>query len=174
MGRFIFLTLSLLVVTVSLNGIGADHPCPTDWSPFEHFCYKFFKEQKTWDEAERFCVQEQNGSHLASIQSWAESAYVARLVLIHVPTSNNRLVSRKDSCVYIGLNDPEKNGTWEWIDGSNFGYTSWETLQPNNRDDKQYCVVLTKRSKYLGWNNVNCESKRFFICKLQPESAGSP
>uniref|UniRef100_A0A098LWY1 C-type lectin n=1 Tax=Pantherophis guttatus TaxID=94885 RepID=A0A098LWY1_PANGU len=161
MGRFIFVTLSLLVVAFSLNGTGADHPCPLDWFSFEHFCYKLIKQWKTWADAETFCVQQQNGSHLASIQSWAESAYVANVV-----STNVRLTS-----VWIGLSDPEKKGTWEWSDGSKLGYTSWARREPNDLDDK-YCVELSRRSRYLGWKVVDCESKRFFICKLQPKSEG--
>uniref|UniRef100_A0A646QBS2 C-type lectin n=1 Tax=Thelotornis mossambicanus TaxID=1328036 RepID=A0A646QBS2_9SAUR len=163
MGRFIFVTLGLLVVAFSLNGTGADHHCPSDWVSFQHFCYKLIEQRKTWADAETFCAQQQNGSHLASIQSRAESAYVARVASNKVFLTN----------VWIGLSDPKKIGTWQWSDGSSLGYTSWERREPKNRDDQESCVELSRRSGYLGWKSVNCESERFFICKLQPESVGS-
>uniref|UniRef100_A0A098LYB4 C-type lectin n=1 Tax=Opheodrys aestivus TaxID=186591 RepID=A0A098LYB4_9SAUR len=155
MGRFIFVILSLLVVAFSLNGTGADHHCPLDWFSFEQFCYKLIKQWETWADAEMFCVQQQNGSHLASIQSWAESTSVAKVI------STNVLFSG----VWIGLSDPEKKRTWEWSDGSTLGHTSWERREPNNVDDK-YCVELSKRSRYRKWKVANCESKHFFLCKL--------
>ncbi|XP_070611090.1 C-type lectin lectoxin-Lei1-like [Erythrolamprus reginae] len=138
MGRFFFLALGLLVVAFSLNGIGADHHCPMGWFSLKQFCYKFFKEAKTWQEAETFCVQQQKGSHLVSIQSWRESRYVAKLASIKL------LLSLNGSMVWTGLYDEEKNGNWTWSDGSDFRYTAWQIWRPNNGDDKQFCVALDK------------------------------
>nr|A7X401.1 RecName: Full=C-type lectin lectoxin-Lei1; Short=CTL; Flags: Precursor [Leioheterodon madagascariensis]ABU68499.1 Lectoxin-Lei1 [Leioheterodon madagascariensis] len=156
MRRFLFLSLGVLVVAFSLNGIGADHHCPWDWFSFDRFCYKVIKQRKNWQDAERFCGQLQNGSHLASIQSWAESKYVAMLL------SNNAFLDT----VWIGLFEPEKNRSLEWSDGSGFCYTGWERRKRNNVDNKKYCVELSWMSDYLEWNNVKCESRNIFICKI--------
>ncbi|XP_032094206.1 C-type lectin lectoxin-Lei1-like [Thamnophis elegans] len=159
MGRFIFLSMGLLVVALSLSGAGADHHCPPSWSSFNEFCFKLFKQWETWNDAEMSCRQAQNSSHLASIHSWAESFHVGRLLSRHFILNN----------VWIGLSDPQKNLTWEWSDGSEVSFTRWNS-DPNNLRNKGNCVQLSKFSGYRQWNAVNCGSRHFFICKIQPES----
>uniref|UniRef100_A0A1W7RK10 C-type lectin 5 n=1 Tax=Agkistrodon contortrix contortrix TaxID=8713 RepID=A0A1W7RK10_AGKCO len=166
MGRFIFVSFGLLVVFLSLSGTGADQPCPPDWSFFDQSCYQVFNQLKTWEEAERSCMQEAEGAHLASIQSLEESAYVARLA------SNPPRLSR----VWIGLSGTRKlfqGRTWQWTDGSPFGYQSWERGQPNNFLSKKYCVELSRISRYLKWKDQPCWFLRYFVCKFQPQVEGS-
>uniref|UniRef100_R4FI85 LP-Bra-8 n=1 Tax=Brachyurophis roperi TaxID=1295043 RepID=R4FI85_9SAUR len=157
MGRFLLVSLSLLVVALSLNGIGADHHCPSDWISLGRYCYKFIKERKTWEDAEESCMQLQNSSHLASIHSTVESFYTHRVI-------SSRGVFFND--VWIGLNDPGKNRIWEWTDGSDFDYTSWRVREPGNADSGEYCVKLTRFSRFFSWKAANCESENFFICKM--------
>nr|WVG99556.1 C-type lectin-like protein [Pseudonaja textilis] len=157
MGQFLLVSLSLLVVTLSLNGIGADHHCPSDWTSLGEFCYNAIRERKTWEDAEAACVQRQNSSHLASIHSLAESLYIQTVI-------SNRLVFFTD--VWIGLNDPGKNRTWKWSDDSNVDYTSWERSEPGNADGGEYCAQLTSISRHYRWEAAECESKKFFICKM--------
>uniref|UniRef100_A0A8C5RJ98 C-type lectin domain-containing protein n=1 Tax=Laticauda laticaudata TaxID=8630 RepID=A0A8C5RJ98_LATLA len=157
MGRFLLVSLSLLVVIFSLNGIGADHHCPLDWLSFEKSCYKFIRQRKSWNEAERSCVQLQRNSHLASILSPAESFFISNVI-------SRKLVPFTG--VWIGLNDPKKNRTWKWTDGSNFGYTSWARKEPSSPVGGKFCVQLTTLSRYFRWKAVNCKSKNFFICKM--------
>ncbi|XP_026579151.1 C-type lectin lectoxin-Lei1-like, partial [Pseudonaja textilis] len=133
MGRFLLVSLSLLVVTLSLNGIGADHHCPSDWTSLGEFCYKLIKEWKTWEDAEASCVQRQNSSHLASIHSPEESGDIQTVIFRGLVFPN----------VWIGLNDPGKNRMWKWTDDSNVDYTSWERSEPGNADGGEYCVQLT-------------------------------
>uniref|UniRef100_R4FJF4 LP-Bra-11 n=1 Tax=Brachyurophis roperi TaxID=1295043 RepID=R4FJF4_9SAUR len=157
MGRFLLVSLSLLVVALSLNGIGADHHCPSDWISLGKYCYKFIEERKTWEDAEESCVQLQNSSHLASIHSTAESLGLNTMIF------KKRLISTK---VWIGLNDPGKNRIWEWTDGSNFDYTSWGIFEPGNADRGEYCVQFTSSLWFSGWKADNCESENFFVCKM--------
>uniref|UniRef100_A0A1W7RJX7 C-type lectin 6 n=1 Tax=Agkistrodon contortrix contortrix TaxID=8713 RepID=A0A1W7RJX7_AGKCO len=163
MGRFIFVSFGLLVVFLSLSGNGADPPCPPDWSFFNQSCYQVFNQWKNWADAERSCMQEAEGAHLASIQSLAESAYVAKLA------SNKPL---RLSSVWIGLSatrTPLQERTWQWTDGSPFGYESWKPGEPNNflwiEED---CVELSLFSRYLEWNDLHCGSLNYFVCKFQP------
>uniref|UniRef100_R4G2Q0 LP-Bra-16 n=1 Tax=Brachyurophis roperi TaxID=1295043 RepID=R4G2Q0_9SAUR len=163
MKRFILLSLGLLVVALSLRGTGASPQCPSEWSFFNGHCYKFFKTLKSWREAEMSCRQQEEGSHLTSIQSWAESDYVAKLIPRDVFFVN----------VWIGLSDPEKRRIWKWSDGSKFLYRSWKRGEPNNFFWNEYCVELWNWPGYLRWNDQNCRFKRYFICKFQPQGEGS-
>ncbi|XP_058047349.1 C-type lectin lectoxin-Lio1-like [Ahaetulla prasina] len=164
MERFIFLSLSLLVVALSLSGkAGADPQCPFGWFFYNGQCYKVFRQRKSWHEAEMCCRQQEEGSHLASIHSWEESWFVARVVSQNVYLFN----------VWIGLSDPEKQRTWVWSDGSSFRYRSWKRGEPNNLFWNEYCIELWSFSGYLRWNDQRCRSRRYFICKFQPQGEGS-
>uniref|UniRef100_A0A182C6E1 C-type lectin n=1 Tax=Phalotris mertensi TaxID=1260334 RepID=A0A182C6E1_9SAUR len=161
MGQFIFGSFGLLVVALSLSGAGADHHCPSGWASYNEFCYKVYNRSATWDEAERFCQRQQKYSHLASIHSKPEAAFLAMLA--------SHGASFKSS-VSIGLNDPEKKRTWLWTDGSRFSFKSWMPGAPNNHGNKEYCVVLSAWTRYIGWNDVDCASKHNFVCKFQPRT----
>ncbi|KAM3833408.1 C-type lectin lectoxin-Lio2-like [Vipera latastei] len=167
MGRFISVSFGLLVVFLSLSGTGADQDCAFDWSSFNGSCYKFFELRKTWEDAEMYCRQEEEGGHLASIHSWNESAYMARLA------SNRAGLLPAISNVWIGLSDPEENRKWQWSDGSHFLYKSWKRGEPNHLWRNEYCVELSLFSGYFRWNGQRCGSMRYFICKFQPQVEGS-
>nr|UMK70500.1 C-type lectin 2 [Tropidolaemus subannulatus] len=168
MGRFIFVSFSLLVVFLSLSGTGAGQRCPPGWSSFNQSCYQVFKQPMRWAEAEMSCTRKAEGSHLASIQSLAESAYVAELVSNRTKLSGVCLPFGVFLCprVWIGLSDPWNNGNWQWTDGSTFGYQSWKQGQPDNFLRNEYCVELLPLTEYLKWNDVSCTSNRYFVCKF--------
>nr|UMK70504.1 C-type lectin 6 [Tropidolaemus subannulatus] len=166
MGRFIFVSFSLLVVFLSLIGTGAGQPCPPGWSSFNQSCYQVANQRMTWAAAEMSCRREAEGSHLASIQSLAESDYVSRLV------SNRTQPSLLSGDVWIGLNYTRKNGNWQWTDGSPFGYQSWNQ-EPNDFFLRKSCVELLRSTGYLRWNNQPCWVLRYFICKLPLLPEGS-
>uniref|UniRef100_R4FJR2 LP-Fur-1 n=1 Tax=Furina ornata TaxID=529697 RepID=R4FJR2_9SAUR len=160
MGRFLLVSLSLLVVAFSLSGIEANRYCPFDWLSYNVSCYKFFFQRMTWDEAQRFCVEQQENSQLASIHDMGES----------VKLSNYMSQRWNFFDVWMGLRLSKRKGIWEWSDGSNLTYTSWEDGEPNNFFNREFCAVLSIGSRYLQWNDKNCMHKHPFVCKFQPRS----
>uniref|UniRef100_A0A0B8RZW5 C-type lectin 8a n=1 Tax=Philothamnus irregularis TaxID=1899461 RepID=A0A0B8RZW5_9SAUR len=163
MGRFIFASLGLLVVAFSLSGIGADHHCPFGWLSHNVSCYKLFESLMAWDQAQRFCMEQQENGHLASIKDAEESLKLANYI-------SQRL---KFLDVWIGLRFSKRKGIWEWSDGSNTTHTSWEQGEPNNFLNKEFCVALTARSRYLRWNDKDCRHRHPFVCGFQPPSQAS-
>uniref|UniRef100_U3FVH4 C-type lectin 1 n=1 Tax=Micrurus fulvius TaxID=8637 RepID=U3FVH4_MICFL len=157
MGQFLLVSLGLLLVAFSLNGIGADHHCPSDWYSFDKFCYKFIKQWKSWNDAEASCTRLQNSSHLASIHSQAEIFRVQKVIFMNTVLYDD---------VWIGLSDPWENGTWVWSDGSAYDYTSWVSEKPSAVDEEQHCVHLSSSSRYREWEAATCESNNYFICKM--------
>ncbi|XP_026582001.1 C-type lectin mannose-binding isoform-like isoform X2 [Pseudonaja textilis] len=79
MGRFLLVTLSLLVGAFFLNGANSSC-CPQDWLPRNGFCYKVFNDPKNWDDAETLCRKYKPGCHLASIHGGEESTDLAECV----------------------------------------------------------------------------------------------
>uniref|UniRef100_R4G2E2 LP-Bra-2 n=1 Tax=Brachyurophis roperi TaxID=1295043 RepID=R4G2E2_9SAUR len=164
MGRFLFVSLGLLVVAFSLSGIGANRYCPFDWFSYNVSCYKLFHLPMPWDQAQRSCVEQQENSQLASIHDVGESVKLSNYI-------SQRL---KLSDVWMGLRLSKRKGIWEWSDGSNLTYTSWKEGEPNNFFNIEFCAVLSAGTRYLQWNDKSCVLPHKFICKYQPRSeAGS-
>uniref|UniRef100_Q6X5T3 Snaclec 5 n=1 Tax=Bitis arietans TaxID=8692 RepID=SL5_BITAR len=149
MGRFIFLSSGLLVVFLSLSGTGADFQCPSEWSAYGQHCYRAFKYEKSWAEAEKFCMEQANDGHLVSIQSIKEANFVAKLV------------SGIIAYIWIGLRDrrKEQQCTSEWNDGSKVTYVNWR------EGESQMCQVLAIWSGFKNWVNTDCASHNPFVCK---------
>uniref|UniRef100_A0A194AML9 C-type lectin 8b n=1 Tax=Agkistrodon piscivorus TaxID=8715 RepID=A0A194AML9_9SAUR len=157
MGRFIFVSFSLLVVFLSLSGTGADFDCPSGWSAYDQYCYQVVKQLKTWADAEWFCTKEAKGGHLVSIESAGEADFVAQLVAENIKTTKYD--------VWIGLRVQNKGQqcSSEWSDGSSISYEN--LIKPSTKK----CFGLKKETGYRNWLNVHCGKENPFICKFPPE-----
>uniref|UniRef100_R4G2J1 LP-Pse-7 n=1 Tax=Pseudonaja modesta TaxID=340912 RepID=R4G2J1_9SAUR len=160
MGRFLFASLGLLVLAFSLSGIRANRYCPFDWFSYNMSCYKLFYSPMSWDQAQRFCVEQQENSQLASINDVAESVKLSNYI-------SQRLTFLD---VWMGLRLSKRKGIWEWSDGSNLTHTSWKEGEPNNLFNKEFCAVLSAGTRYLQWNDKKCTHLHPFVCKFQPRS----
>ena len=58
--------------------------CPKGWKPFGESCFLLSKDAATWSEAEKSCVQLNEGSHLASCLSSSEAFWLNREILKNV------------------------------------------------------------------------------------------
>nr|I7ICN3.1 RecName: Full=Snaclec rhinocetin subunit beta; AltName: Full=C-type lectin like protein 2; Flags: Precursor [Bitis rhinoceros]CCH15162.1 C-type lectin like protein 2 [Bitis rhinoceros] len=145
MGRFIFLSSGLLVVFLSLSGTGADQGCLPDWTLYEGYCYKVFKEKKTWADAEKFCKEQANGGHLVSLQSSEEVDF-----MVHQTFP----ILRYDF-VWIGLSDFSRDCQWKWSDYSKLFYKAWNN-EPN-------CFVCKTTDNQ--WLRRDCNRQQYFVCK---------
>uniref|UniRef100_A0A194ASZ2 C-type lectin 8a n=1 Tax=Sistrurus miliarius barbouri TaxID=8759 RepID=A0A194ASZ2_SISMB len=157
MGRFIFVIFGLLVVFLSLSGIGADFDCPSGWSAYDQYCYKPFNEVQNWDDAERFCSEQAKGGHLVSIESDGEAAFVAQLVA--------EKIDRPEIYIWIGLRvqGEEQQCSSEWSDGSSIIYVNW------NKGESKMCQGLSRWTNFLKWDYTDCQEKNPFVCKFPPE-----
>uniref|UniRef100_A0A1L8D638 BATXCTL32 n=1 Tax=Bothrops atrox TaxID=8725 RepID=A0A1L8D638_BOTAT len=157
MGRFIFVSFSLLVVFLSLSGMGAHFECPSDWPSYDQYCYNFFQQKMNWADAERFCSEQAKGGHLVSIESQEEAAFVAEVVSANIQS--------RDLYVWIGLRGEHKGQqcSSKWSDGSCVCY---ENLV--ERRTKK-CFVLERREGFLTWRKVYCGQQNAFICKSPPQ-----
>ncbi len=89
----------------------------------------------TWTNAQANCVA--NGGHLAVINNAAENAYLANILTLQ--------------SAWIGANDVNQEGTFEWVNGDPFGgYTNWYVGQPNNYNNNQHYVEMLNDGQ---WND---------------------
>jgi hypothetical protein len=96
----------------------------------------------TWNEAEAFAVT--LGGHLATINDAAENSWVYA----------NLASSAVGQNPWIGWNDADMNGTWDWVSGEPVTYINWAPDEPNNLSFEFW-------GHYYGpvhpeqWNNLN-------------------
>ncbi|XP_026579445.1 C-type lectin mannose-binding isoform-like, partial [Pseudonaja textilis] len=136
MGRFILVSLGLLVMALSIRG--AQNPCLKEWYFRNQRCYKVFKEEKTWDDAEAFCAKQKAGCHLASIHTSIQTADTADYVAENL---------KSGQCVWIGLHDPKQNDEWVWINRHETNYIRWADGYPDHsKKEKKFCAKLEKET----------------------------
>ncbi|XP_039376227.1 C-type lectin BpLec-like [Mauremys reevesii] len=141
--------------TLSLNGAKS---CPNGWLPSHSSCYGYFPEEKNWMEAEVHCQHQRNGAHLASIHSAEENNKLAKYI---------KEKHKKESAVWIGLSDSQKNRGWRWVDKSPFSFEAWDEGQPNYLRGIEFCAGLHPGKGFQKWHDYPCEHRHAFICKCE-------
>ncbi|XP_056633407.1 macrophage mannose receptor 1-like [Diorhabda sublineata] len=54
---------------------------------------------------------------------------------------------------------------WKWINGNTASFFNWNTKEPNNARQNEYCIEIVMKDGKLVWNDEPCEEKRMFICE---------
>ncbi len=157
---YVMLVLMVLNVFFPVNVFGSN--ISSDSLQFNGHSYKLFDMDFTWYEAKAYC--EKLGGHLAIITSENEQVFIESLV-----KNSNRKV------FWLGGSDEFVEGTWKWVDGSNFVYSNWSSGEPNNEYNEDFLVIYNSNSGRgsLGkWNDINNEgsiwkasSNKGFICE---------
>uniref|UniRef100_A0A3P9KP61 FRAS1-related extracellular matrix protein 1 n=1 Tax=Oryzias latipes TaxID=8090 RepID=A0A3P9KP61_ORYLA len=128
--------------------------CPKGWSFHGDRCYLLSTEQKvTWSAANRACREKYQGT-LASVLSKADMDFLWNFS------------GRKP--FWIGLNDLEGRGRWEWVAGDPVSFTNWKKMPPRSKGKaSKRCVLVQRRAK---WQIRDCRSGRGhrFVCSITP------
>jgi len=104
-----------------------------------------------WDVSRQAC--EDQAGDLAVITSSEEAEFIKQS--FDGATMDN---------VWVGLNDLDVEGTFEWIDGSPVSYTEWITGEPNDTSMLEDCTEL----RPTGWNDRNCTALLAYLCEIDP------
>ncbi|XP_029783396.1 C-type mannose receptor 2 isoform X1 [Suricata suricatta] len=131
--------------------------CETFWDKDQltDSCYQFnFQSTLSWREAWASC--EQQGADLLSITEIHEQTYI------------NGLLTGYSSTLWIGLNDLDTSGGWQWSDNSPLKYLNWESDQPDNPSEENCGVIRTESSG--GWQNRDCSIALPYVCKKKPNA----
>ncbi|XP_038059507.1 echinoidin-like [Patiria miniata] len=114
----------------------------------------------SWMDAERYCqMLSLPGKmvHLASIHSQEEDEFIKDYV-----RSASGLADYPR--FWIGFNDIEREGQFQWSDGSDVSYESWGPGEPNNK--KYEDCVECRSDIYIKWNDEPCSRASVIVCKF--------
>lgn len=141
---------SLLLLT-ALVAAAAAAVCPTGWTQVGYSCYTVSSYTASWRDAESTCLA--MSGHLMSVTSPAEQNVIT--------------ASLHAADAWIGLNDLEHDGTFQWTDGSETHYFNWADGQPNDLFDQDCVSVLEDGSGQ--WDDNHCTYTKLFICEKMAE-----
>ncbi|CAK8985677.1 unnamed protein product [Durusdinium trenchii] len=128
------------------------HPgaCPGGWSQWDAFCYKHFWEKKTWFEAEAFCRQYGEGSHLASIHSRAENRFIFALT--------------GGLSAWIGYTDLDQDTHYKWSDNTQDDFSNF-AKNCTGREHEPDCKPEERQQQWYDWEG---HDRGTFVCKRPP------
>ncbi|KAJ8030095.1 Macrophage mannose receptor 1 [Holothuria leucospilota] len=133
--------------------------CPEGWLWTSNYCYFVTSTTMSWEDGQETCLKED--CNLATIGSYSELAQL-----------QDRL-SNMNGLFWIGLNDKERVGFYQWVDGSPVTFTNWDYNQPDNADGR--CVGMAVGPEDYGeWDDQTCDSRYQAICQKKQENAVLP
>ena len=116
-------------------------------------CYKAFKADKKWADAETACKAWGGDGHLASIADGGENTAVRAAANSACGTT---------VAAFIGANDIVTEKTFLWTDGSKFVFTNWATGEPNNIGEED----VTEQGVDGKWNDLKAADLRAcYVCE---------
>ena len=126
--------------------------CPSGWTKLgTQLCIRRIDIAKTWHESLAECERLSSGNgSLASIHSRQEID-----LLLNV-------LDRNES--WIGLNDIDNEGIYDWADDSPLVYVNWKSSRRDKSSlqrEKFDCIAATNSS----WQLRNCSEKKKSLCR---------
>ncbi|XP_052088196.1 C-type lectin lectoxin-Lio3-like [Mytilus californianus] len=151
--------VSMMATSSVLLAIGVmDHKsCPSDWFVHEDSCY-FFSEitnSLTWNGAQEYCNE--RGAKLAEPETLQEGNVLKM-------EANNKY-GVVDNGVWLGGNDMDTDGVWEWSSTNTPISTSesdWDVA--NGNPGSEPCMLLYLASGNR-WRDAACDEEHAFICE---------
>jgi hypothetical protein len=102
----------------------------------------FIVGEGTWTQTEAYALT--LGGHLVTINDSAENAWLTANILLANPTFNP----------WMGLNDADANGTWEWVSGEPVNYLNWAPGEPNFPQERHGNLYPGNHAWAGQWNNA--------------------
>ena len=97
-----------------------------------------------------------------SIESSAQNRWLYELLLLN---------GLKQTHVWIGLDDIDVEGSFQWIDGSLTGQTFFCPSQPDNHRSNEHCAMYWGDAASDCWNDWPCNEKIKSICRWRSDKS---
>uniref|UniRef100_A0A8B9V9Z4 Regenerating family member 4 n=1 Tax=Anas zonorhyncha TaxID=75864 RepID=A0A8B9V9Z4_9AVES len=136
--------LLLLGCTAILQVTGARFlvDCPVGWSYYKTSCFRYFRQLRTWDEAEAQCQNSYSGAHLVWVEEPKEAATLRRVISYY----------QRSQPVWFGLQLQQVRGRWQWTNGGRYNES----------------INLPGNARFSVWSSADCQRRHHFICKFTP------
>ncbi|XP_060553478.1 brevican core protein-like isoform X2 [Ruditapes philippinarum] len=120
----------------------------------EGSCFKYIATNNSWSDANKFC-HDMNGGHLAIVDSASIFDKIKSMA-----------IQRNTKYMWLGANDNDHNGVYQWVNGHRCCPNFWIPGQPDNGGGNQRCLALWQNEKDLiGFDDGTCETKVRFVCQ---------
>ncbi len=114
---------------------------------------------RTWEDARAYCTD--RGYDLTGVVDELEGDWLFGVIEATAPGS----YADGEAHWWIGLNDIDAGGFWEWINGEVSFYSGWGEGEPEDMPGwEEDCVVLIQGG-VLGWADAYCEMESEFVCE---------
>ncbi|MCP4132262.1 MAG: hypothetical protein GY754_14925 [bacterium] len=135
-------------------------PCSGKFFRIGNHAYCAYRAHSTWNDAFDKCKA--TGGHLVVIDNQSEMNAIKEILCSQWGFSGN---------LWIGLNDIEREGLWQWASGELPTYGNWRSGQPDNKkgDSKDGEDCVEWYSDNGTWNDRSCNHKRGYLCKSLPQ-----
>jgi len=127
--------------------------CPhpyEDYTRYDGACYRIYAEEKTWQDAEDFCVTK--NAHLASVIDVHEKSFLYAM-----------WESMDTTGIWIGFFSSEDGRQFGWSDSYQPSLADWAAGQPPPPSSGR-CVIMGADGRGR-WAVQGCEGRRGFVCK---------
>ena len=134
--------------------------CPEGWISHADICYQVNghpEQKKTWLEANEACKSFE-GANLLSVHN--------RSVYENIGAEFRKIFTIR-GYFWIGLNDMNKEGSFEWTDGSKYDWKNWGINELRKNTDDLDCVRSELRTISNMWSLADCNStseKNYYVC----------
>ena len=129
----------LIAITASQSAFGI--VSPSIYNPANGHNY-FLVSGNTWTLAQNTGLT--LGGNLVTINDAAENAWLKTNFLDPNPTINP----------WIGLQDIDNNGSWQWVSGESVNYLNWAPGEPNDPDERVSNIFPSSHDLAGLWNNA--------------------
>jgi hypothetical protein len=131
--------------------------------PSAQRCFALSLAPATWGEARAACAAMGPTTHLATIadpdENAAAAAFAARIPFDPQIDTNTNQRQR----MWLGANDLETTGTYQWITGEPFDYVNWRIGEPGS-PGVEHCAILLGSEDGL-WDDRPCTSTYEWLCE---------
>ena len=140
-GYYYYIPTSIKTVVITIgNSISSQS---SQYIYHDGHTYQVVALSKNWEDAKTYC--EQLGGHLATIGSSEENAFISSIA---------------STSMWLGAQ--KNDGSWSWIDGTQWNYTNWESGEPSGGNENHLATGYCTADK---WNDLTESEIHYFICE---------
>lgn len=118
-----------------------------DYQFFNGHTFKYFSTPLTWSEAKSAC--EAMEGHLATSTSEEKNTFLSSIT---------------SDFAWLGATDELEEGTWLWVTGEEWSYTSWPEGSPDNANNNEHYLEIN-RFGAGSWNDRTATAMEGYICE---------